>query len=719
MLRAEESGETRPVILPEEIQTSEDIRPDELTNEVVEETSIQQTVIEQPDVAPKVEDVVPEKADAWPGTAEVSPDVADVVPESEDALPPEDEDVLPEKPEASAFDNEKATADNPEPETPDSGERAADEPELKELPTTPDNFCGELQEAIEEGAIGMLNKQEILDELKERVAYAETSTREQVDELKQAYYRVDKMETDELRRVFVENGGNEADFRTPEDETASLLKDLLSEYKRKKTLLHEQEEHLKEENYAKKLQLIDRLQALVESQDDFHKQYNEFKEIQYKWKKLDPVPQGQARELWRNYQAQSERFYDLIKINNQFRDYDFKKNLELKTALCEAAEKLANEPDTISAYHQSQKLFQQWRELGPVARDLRESLWARFKDASAVINRNHHAHFEMLKAHEEKNLSEKTAICETIESIDCESLKTFRDWEKKTREVVELQKRWRTLGYTARKQSSKVFERFRKACDRYFESKSAFYKTVKKDFEKNFQLKQELVVKVEELKHRTDWKEATKAIIDLQNEWKKIGPVARKHSDILWKQFIGACDYFFEQKNKLFYSHKTEESTNLATKQLLIKKINELDRELPAEEVESKLKLLIAEWNTVGHVPFKEKDSIYKAFRTAVDKQYERLDIAHSDRRQQQYTTAFAENGHDKGKMHNERDRLMRTYERMKSELQTYENNVGFFNVSSKGGNTLRKEMDRKIEQLKEEIALIVKKIDAIDENLE
>jgi hypothetical protein len=732
MLRTDESGETRPVILPEETQTSE-IRPDELIEEAVEKTSIQQAVIEQPDVAPNAEDVVPVEVEVWPETAEVSPEAADVVSENEDALP-EEEDAVPEKPEASAFDSEEITADKlepeepdsregaagePEPEEPDGEEAVADEPELKELPTTPDNFCGDLQEAIEVGAIGMINKQEILDELKELVAHVETTTREQVDELKQAYYRTDKVEMDELRRVFVENGGNEADFRAPEDETASQLKDLVTEYKRKKAVLHEREERLKEENCAKKLQLIDRLQVLVESQDDFHRRYSEFKEIQHKWKKLDPVPHGQARELWRNYQAWSERFYDLIKINNQFRDYDFKKNLELKTALCEAVEKLTVEPDTVSAYHQLQKLFQQWRDIGPVAREFRESLWARFKEASAVVNKNHHVHFETLKASGEKNLIEKTAICTTVESIDFESLKTFRDWEKKTREVVELQKKWHTLGFVAKKQNNKISERFRTACDRYFARKGAFYKSTKKNFEKNFQLKRELIAKVEELKHRTDWKETTKAIIEFQNEWKKIGPVSHKHSSGLWKQFVGACEYFFEQKNKLFYSHRTEESTNLATKQLLIKKINELDQELPVEETLGKLKLLIAEWNTVGHVPFEEKNGIYKAFRTAVDKQYERLNVAQSDRRLQQYRTAFVENGRDRGKLHNERDRLMRTYERMKSELQTYENNIGFFNLSSKGGNTLRKEMERKIERLRDEMALIVKKINAIDENLE
>jgi hypothetical protein len=746
MLQADVAGENKPVTHPEETRISE-ICPDVLTGEVVEETSIQQAVIEQPDVTPETEDVVPEKEDVPPKTEEVIPEEDLLPPETETAVPvaetilPEEkevvpavEDALPEEavivpaaedvmPEEAAIAPEAEDLQPDEPEVPayNTAEEAANaEPMMTELPTTPDNFCGELQEAIEVGAVGMISKQEILDELKGLVAHAETVAREQVDKLKQSYYRTVKAETDELRKVFVENGGNEADFETPEDEDASLLKELLAEYKQKKSLLNEKDSQLKEENYAKKLQLIDRLQALVESQEDFNRRYNEFKEIQQKWKELDPVPQEQVRDLWRNYQVQSERFYDLIKINNQFRDYDFKKNLELKTSICETVEKLANEPDAISAYHQLQKLFQQWREIGPVSREHRDTLWMRFKEASTVVNRNHHSYFEALKAGEEKNLKAKTEICELVEHIDYALLKTYKDWEKKSKEVISCQKKWYSIGFATKKQNSKIFDRFRNACSQYFSRKAEFHKTLKKEFEKNHQLKRDLIAKAEELKDRTDWKEATKAVIEIQNEWKKIGPVAYKYSDLLWKQFIAACDHFFEQKSKLFHSHKTEESANLATKQLLVDKITALGTELPVNEAMTELKLLIAEWNTVGHVPFKEKDRIYKAFRTAVDKQYDRLNIAQSDRRMQQYRTTLAtEAGRDRGKLHGERDKLMRTFERIKSELQTYENNVGFFNVSSKGGNNLRKEMEHKIERLKEEMALIVKKIDAIDETLE
>ena len=604
------------------------------------------------------------------------------------------------------------------PESTDVSFTNLSEPIMQELPASPDNFCGDLQEAIEVNAIGMLDKQEIINNLIDINKNAEQIPREQVDKLKQAYFRITKAENDELKKIFVDNGGDEADFKSPEDETAQQFKELLAEYKQKKALLHEKEEKQKEENYVRKLQLIDRLSALIESQDDFNKRYNEFKDIQQKWKEYDPVPQEYARDLWRRYQLQNERFYDIIKINNELRDYDFKKNLELKKGICETVEKLDAESDAVSAYRYLQTLFQQWREIGPVAREHRESLWARFKEASAVINKKHQAHFETLRADEEKNRAKKIAICETIESVDFNTIKTFKDWEKKTQEIIGYQKEWQSIGFANKKHNAKLYDRFRKTCDVYFEKKSEFYTSFKQELETNLQLKRELVAKAEQLKDSTEWKATSKKLIELQNEWKKIGPVARKHSDSIWKQFIAACDYFFEQKNKAVASDKSVEYTNLENKRLLIEKINSIDEELPGEDALLQLKLLIAEWNTMGHVPFKEKDKIYKAFHEAVNGQYDRLNVAQVDRRMQQFRSEIAESK-DKGRLHNERDRLMRTYDRMKSELHTYENNVGFFNISSKGGGNLLKEMEHRIERLKDEMALIVKKIDAIDENLD
>lgn len=571
-------------------------------------------------------------------------------------------------------------------------------------------------------AASKLTKEEILDKLTVLVENSVETARSEVETLKQAYYKIRRNEVDELKKAFLENGGEEKDFAAPEDETESKIKELLATYKEKKAAALAEEERIKAANYALKLQLIDQLKALTESQDDFNKLYNDFKEIQQKWKEVKAVPQEHVNELWKNYQIYTEKFYDIIKINNQFRDYDFKKNLELKTALCETVEKLQNEPDVISAFHQLQKLHQQWREIGPVAKELREDLWNRFKTASTVINKRHQEHFEKLKAKEQENLEAKTAICEQIEAIDFNALKTFKDWEDKNKEVIALQEKWKTIGFAPKKFNVKIFERFRAACDVYFNKKSEFYKAIKEEMEKNLELKKALCEKAEALKDSTDWKETTEKMIALQKEWKTIGSVARKYSDSIWKRFISACDYFFEQKNKNVVSQKSIEQANLSAKKALIVQINGLDENLPHDEAIVLLKGYMSEWNTIGFVPFKEKDKIYKEYHEAVDRQFDRLKVDQTDRKMQSFRNNLSDmttGERGKGRLYSEREKLMRMYERMKNELQTYENNIGFLSISSKGGGGLLKEMERKIEKLKEEMALTIKKIDAIDENLE
>lgn len=572
----------------------------------------------------------------------------------------------------------------------------------------------------EENAAGKLTKEEILNRLQALVDAPIETVRGEVESLKQAYYKIRRNEVDELRKAFVEQGGDEKDFIAPEDTQENFLKELLGSYKEKKAAYLAEEEKQKAENYEIKLQLIEQLKMLCESQDDFNKLYNEFKDIQQKWKEIKLVPEEHANELWKEYQTYSEAFYDLIKINNQFRDYDFKKNLVLKTALCEAVEKLQDEKDIISAFHQLQKLHQQWREIGPVAKELREELWGRFKAASTVINKRHQQHFENLKAKEQENLVAKTAICEEIEGIDYAALQTFKDWDEKNNEVLALQQKWRTIGFTPKKHNTKIFERFRAACDVFFTKKTEFYKSIKAEMEKNLEKKRALCEKAEALKDSTDWKGTTEKMIALQKEWKTIGQVTRRHSDSIWKRFITACDYFFDNKNKNVSSQKSEEQTNLEAKKALIEKVKTMDESLDTEEAITTLKEWIAEWNEIGHVPFKEKDKVYKAFHEAVDAQFDRLKVDQRDRRMKSYRNNVSEMaGKGKGKLYSERDRLMRTYERMKNDLQTYENNIGFLTISSKGGSGLVKEMERKIEKLKAEMELTVKKIEAIDENLE
>ena len=579
----------------------------------------------------------------------------------------------------------------------------------------------EIIDPLDAEVLASMTKPEIVERLKQIVSEPKMYARSEVDVLKQAYYKIRRLEIESLKKDFLEEGGEEKNFVAPEDEMEVEMKSLIAEYKDKRASLSAEEERQKEVNLVLKQHLIERLKVLTESQDDFNKRYNEFRDIQRKWKEIKLIPQENSRELWRNYQLYNERFYDIVKINNQFRDYDFKKNFEMKSALCETVERLSSEEtDVISAFHQLQKLHQQWREIGPVAKEFRESIWERFKEASTVINKNHQSHFEGLKEQEEKNLEEKVSICKNIETIDFESLKTMRDWEKKTTDVISLQAKWRTIGFATKKQNVKIFERFRTACDNYFNKKSEFYKSIKQDMDKNLELKKALVEKVESLKDSTDWKETTKSFVEIQSEWKKIGPVARKHSEAIWKQFIAACDYFFEQKNKEASSQKSEENENLEAKKALIEKINSIEENLADEEALTSLRGYISEWNNIGFVPFREKDKIHKSFRDAVDKQFDRLKVNDRDRRVQQFRSNITElAGGGKNKLYNEREKLMRVYERMKNELQTYENNIGFFNISSKGGDGLMKEMDRKIAHLKEEMEIMVKKIEAIDENLD
>ncbi len=509
-------------------------------------------------------------------------------------------------------------------ETPDAGVAAEEtsEAEVKNDETA----AGE--EIV--AAAGKLSKEEILEKLTGLVGAAADATRNEVEALKQAYYKIHRSEVDDLKKAFLEEGGEEKDFVVPEDETENKIKELLTVYKEKRAAILAEEERAKAANYALKLQLIDQLKVLTESQEDFNKLYNDFKDIQQRWKEVKAVPQEHVNELWKNYQIYSEKFYDIIKINNQFRDYDFKKNLEMKTALCETVEKLQTEPDVVSAFHQLQKLHQQWREIGPVAKELREDLWTRFKTASTIINKRHQEHFEGLKAKEQENLEAKTAICEQIENIDFSALKSFKDWEEKNKEVIALQDKWKTIGFAPKKSNVKIFERFRAACDVYFNRKSEFYKNIKDEMEKNLELKKALCEKAEALKDSTEWKSTTEKMIALQKEWKTIGSVARKHSDAVWKRFISACDYFFEQKNKNVSSQKSVEQTNLAAKKALVEKINAID-ETDHDEALATLKGCMAEWNTIGHVPFKEKDKIYKEYHEAVDKQFDRLKVDQND----------------------------------------------------------------------------------------
>jgi len=598
-------------------------------------------------------------------------------------------------------------------------EEEPDEPVIDD-----DNANESFDESAEIKEIEHRDKSKIIERLSEIVHLdINESLKAEIESCKQAFYKIKKLEIEEAEKAFTAAGGAKEDFKPEPDETEEKLKELLSVFRDKKFSLAAQSEKVKETNLASKKHIIEKLKELIESKDDFYKVYNEFRRLQQQWKEIKQIPQTAVNDLWKEYQHYSEKFYDLLKINNEMRDYDFKKNLEMKQALCESVEKLDSEKDVISAFYQLQKLHQEWREIGPVAKELREDIWSRFKKASSVINKRHQEHFESLRLLEQRNLEEKTTLCEEVEAIDYSKLTTFKDWDEQHKKVLDFQEKWKTIGFAPKKSNVKVFERFRAACDIFFRNKSEFYKNIKETMDVNLEKKKALCEKAEALKESKNWKETTDQLIALQKEWKSIGPVSRKHSDVVWKRFIGACDYFFEQKLLNFSSQKTEEVDNLKKKKEIIEKINSIDLNLPAAEAVAIIREQITEWNRTGFVPFREKDRIHKEYRKAVDKHFDRLKLDESERRLQTFKSGLSDmaRGDEKSRnrLLNERDKLMRTYERLKSDIQTYENNIGFLSVSSKGGGGLMKEMTRKISSLKEELNLIVKKIEVIDENFD
>lgn len=564
-----------------------------------------------------------------------------------------------------------------------------------------------------------LTKEEILAKLKEVVADVENVAKPEIDGLKQSFYKLHNAEQEAARKLFIENGGAAENFVPQTDCVEEEFKNIMSVIKEKRSALTAELEKQKEMNLQVKLSIIEELKELVESPDDANKSYTEFKKLQQQWNEVKLVPQAKVNELWKNYQLYVEKFYDLLKLNNEFREYDFKKNLEIKTHLCEAAEKLADEADVVSAFHQLQKLHQEFRDTGPVAKELRDEIWARFKAASTTVNRRHQQHFEALKEVEQHNLDQKTVICEIIEAIDYKELTNFASWESKTQEVIALQNKWKTIGFVPQKMNVKIFERFRKACDEFFRKKGEFFKSLKEGMNENLEKKRALCEKAEALKDSTDWKATADELTKLQKEWKTIGPVAKKYSDAVWKRFISACDYFFEQKNKATSSQRSVEQENLEQKKAIIEKLNAIDDQMDTEEATQLVRDLMKEWNGIGHVPFKEKDRIYKQYHSQVDKLFERFNISASNKKLSNFksTISSIQEGSPQA-LYREREKLVRAFDNMKNELQTYENNLGFLTTSSKKGNSLLTEINRKVEKLKADIELVKEKIKVVDENI-
>ena len=570
-----------------------------------------------------------------------------------------------------------------------------------------------------ENASKLSTKEEVLLRLKEVAQDAENANKQELDGLKQTFYKIHNAEIEAAKKTFVENGGAEEEFIAQPSGVEEEFKSLMAAIKEKRSALAAEIEKQKEENLQVKLSIIEELKELVESPDDANKSYNEFKKLQQQWNEVKLVPQAKVNELWKNYQLYVEKFYDILKLNNEFREYDFKKNLEIKTHLCEAAEKLADEQDVVSAFHQLQKLHQEFRDTGPVAKELRDEIWNRFKAASTAVNRRHQQHFEALKESEQHNLDQKTVICEIVEAIEFDQLKTFAAWETKTQGVIALQNKWKTIGFAPQKMNVKIFERFRKACDEFFKKKGEFFKLLKEGMNANLEKKKALCEKAESLKDSTEWKETAEILTKLQKEWKTIGPVSKKYSDAVWKRFITACDYFFEQKGKATSSQRSVEQENLEKKKAIIARLTAIDETTDADEASKEVRELMKEWNGIGHVPFKEKDRLYKQYHGLIDQLFDRFNISASNKKLSNFKSSIGniQSGGSQS-LYREREKLVRTYENMKNELQTYENNLGFLTTSSKKGNSLLTEINRKVEKLKSDLELVLQKIKVIDESI-
>lgn len=559
------------------------------------------------------------------------------------------------------------------------------------------------------------SKYEVLERVKELAHSDETPAKDEIDHLKTAFYKLLFAEREADQKTFIENGGDPEAYVMKTDDSEEQFKAEMGLIKEKRAKAFQQQEEEKKANLQRKQQIIEKIKMMSTSPEEANKSYNDFKALQQEWKDIKAVPAEKANELWRNYQLYVEQYYDLLNLNRELREYDFKKNLEQKTLLCEAAEKLADEPDAVSAFHQLQELHQQYREIGPVAKELREQIWARFKAASTVINKRHQQHFEELRAKEEENLTRKTALCEKVEAIAKEENKNATDWENHTKQIIDIQTEWKTIGFAPQKMNVKIFDRFRAACDDFFGRKAEFFKTLKEKFAENTKKKKEMVEQAKALMDSTDWKATSDKLIKLQKEWKTIGMVPKKVGDQLWAEFVAACNKFFEARNAATAGTRNEEQQNLDRKKEIITKLKEL-LDSTADNVQATLQQLIDEYGKIGHVPFKEKDKLFKEYHKVVDALYKQLNISASKQRLDNFKSSIksmAKQGEDM--LDNERGRLMRRYEQLKSEITTYENNLGFLNASSKKGNSLIDEMNRKVNKLKDDLELIRQKIKAID----
>lgn len=557
-------------------------------------------------------------------------------------------------------------------------------------------------------------KAEVVNRLKEIADNDEEVTRQELDSLKSCFYRIHHQTADAAFKKFIEEGGNAEEYTPEPNIEENQFKEYMAVIREKRAAAAAVLEEERENNYQQKLSIIEKIKGLTENPDEINRAYNEFKELQQQWSTTGDVPAEHSTNLWKTYQQAVEAFYDTLKLSNELRAYDFKKNLERKTALCEEAEALANETDIVEAFRKLQQLHLEFREIGPVSNDLREQIWNRFKDASTAINKRHQEHFEARKQKEEENLEKKSGICEIIEGFDLDALKTFAEWNALTEKITALQAEWRTIGYAPQKMNTKIFERFRAACDNFFARKNEYIQSVRDNLKQNYTKKLELVEKAEELMNSTDWSATSEILVELQKQWRAIGTVPKKYSDQIWERFNKACDTFFAAKKEANKGAVSEQRANLEKKKAIVDELAAIVPEEFEGDLRAKLRAAQEEWNKIGHVPFKEKDKVYAMLREQMDRLYGFASKNAAKRRLESFKESIKNgNGGDI------RSRLTRQLDILKNEIKTYENNLGFLSLSnkSKQGNALIEELNRKMDKLKADLEEVKAKLAALDEN--
>ena len=672
----------------EETQAVESNNQEEITAEPEPEAPVAEAPVAE---EPAVEEPAPVEEEA--PVAEEEPAAEEAPAEEPVAEEPVAEEPAPVEEEAPVAEEEPVAEEAPAAEEPAAEEPAAEEP------ATP------LYET----------KEQIVDRLKEIQEENNGGDKNELDMLKQVFYKLHRAAQLAARNAFIEQGGAPEDWRAEIDGAEENFKALMANIRQRRAAIAEEVEKQKADNLTRKLAIIDRIKEMATSPEEANAHFDEFKKLQAEWRELGAVPAEKATETWKNYQLYVEQFYDLLKLNSEAREYDFKKNLSAKERLIELAEKLADESDVIVAFNKLQGLHAEYKEIGPVAKELRDQVWERFKAASTVINKRHQEHFEAIKAREEDNLQKKTALCEKVEEINVDELKTYNQWEEKTKEVIALQAEWKTIGYASHKQNTLIFERFRAACDRFFTAKAEHYQTIKDEQGENLEKKRQLVDEAEALQDSTEWRKTADKLIELQKQWKTIGAVPRKYSEQLWKRFTAACDHFFEAKNAATADQRAEEKENLAAKKSIIEQLKQLASDTAGATIDT-VRDLQAKWNEIGHVPFRDKDKLYKEYRSVTDELYKQFGATQVRRRLEGFQKSMRQAvAKGESTLARERERLLRIFETRKAEVQTYENNLNFLNATSKSGNTLVAEMNKKVEKLREELELLSSKIKAIE----